>query len=178
MQRVAIFVDGGGFRYVRKEVSEKLGKNLDFEKFCQKVCGERQFIRAYYCDAVPSQQKEPNAYRESIKHLDSLEQTPYVETSRSVLMYPPGESKPRQAGVDMRVAMYMVKLAYNNAYDVAVLVCGDSDFKDVIKTVKDMGKHVEYLCYPKVMMATALIAASDKVIKISLNWLEECLVEI
>ena len=93
-------------------------------------------------------------------------------------MYPLGESKPRQAGVDMRVAMYMVKLAYNNAYDVAVLVCGDSDFKDVIKTVKDMGKHVEYLCYPKVMMATALIAASDRVIKINLDWLKDCLVEI
>ncbi len=178
MQKVAIFVDGGGFRYVRKEVSKKLGKNLDFEKFCQKVCGERQFIRAYYCDAVPSQRKELNAYRESIKHLDSLEQIPYVETSRSVLMYPPDGGKPRQAGVDMRVAMYMVKLAHANAYDVAVLVCGDSDFKDVIKTVKDMGKHVEYLCYPEVMMATALTVASDKVIKINLDWLKDCVIEI
>ncbi len=178
MQRVAIFVDGGGFFFIRNAVRDKFSKQLDFGKFCRKVLGgERHLLRAYFCNALPSQAKEPAAYRDSIAFMDRLERIPYVETSRSYLMYPPDGGKPVQKGVDMRLAMHMLKLAYSNAYDVAVLVCGDSDLEEVVKTVKDMGKQVEYLCCTNIMKANALVKASDMVTEIDIDWFEDCLVE-
>ena len=37
----------------------------------------------------------------------------------------------------------MVKFAYNDAYDTAILVSGDGDFYPAIEVVKDKGKRVE-----------------------------------
>lgn len=177
MQRVAVFVDGGGFFYVRNAAQKAFQKQIDFEKFYKKLCHNRQLIRAYFCNALPSQKKEPDAYRESIGYMTRLEYMPYVEVSRSWLMYPPEGGKPVQKGVDMRVALHMVKLAYNNAYDIAILVTGDSDLVEAVKTVKELGKQVEYVCYPNVMRATELVKASDMTLEINAEWLKDCLIE-
>lgn len=37
----------------------------------------------------------------------------------------------------------LVSLAYNNAFDTAILVTGDSDFLEPIRTVKSLGKRIE-----------------------------------
>jgi len=44
---------------------------------------------------------------------------------------------------DIHLAVDMVKLAYNNAYDTAILVSSDGDFVPAILTVKEIGKKVE-----------------------------------
>lgn len=41
------------------------------------------------------------------------------------------------------MATTLVSLGYNNAFDSAVLVTGDSDFLEPIRTVKSLGKRVE-----------------------------------
>jgi uncharacterized LabA/DUF88 family protein len=45
--------------------------------------------------------------------------------------------------VDIRIAIDMVSLAYENAYDTAVLVSGDGDFLPVVKKVKELDKTTE-----------------------------------
>jgi len=179
MERVAIFVDGGAFFYVR-EAMRKACKNeraqIDFEKCCNKLCGDRKLLRAYFCNALPSQKKEPDAYNDSMGYMTRLDYIPYVETSRSWLMYPPDGGKPVQKGVDMRVALHLVKLAYNNAYDTAILISGDGDLVEAVKTVKDLGKQVEYICYPGEMRSNELVKASDLTIEINSDWLKDCLV--
>jgi len=165
---------------VRNALRTALGNNalqIDFESFCKKLCGERQLLRAYFCNTLPSQEKEPDAYRESIGYMNRLEYIPYVETSRSWLMYPPDGGPPVQKGVDMRVALHMVKLAYNNAYDIAILVTGDADLVEAVRTVKELGKQVEYICYPNVMRARALVRASDVTVEINEEWLKDCVVQ-
>ncbi len=44
---------------------------------------------------------------------------------------------------DIYLAVDMVKLAYNNAYDTAILVSSDGDFVPAIQAVKEIGKNVE-----------------------------------
>lgn len=66
---------------------------------------------------------------------------------------------------------------YNNAYDVAILVCGDADLVEAVKTVKEIGKQVEYVCFPGIMKAEALVKACDKTIEIDCDWASDCLVE-
>lgn len=151
-ERVAIFVDGGAQFEIRKAVFKAHGKQLDFDKFCKKLSGHRKLLRAYFCNALPDQKRELEAYRKSRSFMDRLEYIPYVETSRAWLMYPPSGGEPVQKGVDMRVALHMLRLAYNNAYDVAILVTGDAD----------LGKQVEYVYYSDAMKAEVLVRACDK----------------
>ena len=46
-------------------------------------------------------------------------------------------------GDDINIATDMVGLAYENAYDTAILVSGDGDFVPAIKRVQKLGKRVE-----------------------------------
>ena len=45
--------------------------------------------------------------------------------------------------VDIKIAIDIISLAYENAYDTAVLVSGDGDFVPVVKMVKELDKHLE-----------------------------------
>jgi uncharacterized protein (TIGR00288 family) len=45
--------------------------------------------------------------------------------------------------VDINIAIDVVSLAYEDAYDTAVMVTGDGDFLPVVKKIKDLGKDVE-----------------------------------
>ena len=48
----------------------------------------------------------------------------------------------KQKGVDTLIAIDMLSKAYENHYDVAVLLAGDEDFLDVVNSVKNAGKRV------------------------------------
>jgi len=45
--------------------------------------------------------------------------------------------------VDIKIAVDIISLAYENAYDTAVLVSGDGDFVPVVKKVKELDKNLE-----------------------------------
>ena len=45
--------------------------------------------------------------------------------------------------VDIKIAIDIISLAYENVYDTAVLVSGDGDFVPVVKKVKELDKNVE-----------------------------------
>jgi uncharacterized LabA/DUF88 family protein len=45
--------------------------------------------------------------------------------------------------VDINIAIDIISLAYDNAYDRAVLVSGDGDFLPVVKKIKELLKKVE-----------------------------------
>ena len=45
--------------------------------------------------------------------------------------------------VDINIAIDIISLAYENVYDIAVLVSGDGDFVPAVKKVKELDKNVE-----------------------------------
>jgi uncharacterized LabA/DUF88 family protein len=45
--------------------------------------------------------------------------------------------------IDIRIAIDMVSLAYEDGYDTAILVSGDGDFVPVIKKLKELNKKIE-----------------------------------
>ena len=45
------------------------------------------------------------------------------------------------------MAATLVSLGYNNAFDTAILVTGDSDFLEPIRTVKSLGKRAEFAAW-------------------------------
>lgn len=96
--------------------------------------------RTYYYNAQLNQQADPEAYRAQQRFLSSLRALPFFELRLGVL-------KPRgntwvEKGIDVKVAVDMIGMAYKNQYDVALLVSGDGDYVDCVRAVKDAGRHV------------------------------------
>jgi uncharacterized LabA/DUF88 family protein len=54
-----------------------------------------------------------------------------------------GRGNPHQKGVDVLLAVDMLQLAFEDRYDVAVLLSGDADFAPAIDRVQSLGKEVE-----------------------------------
>ena len=58
------------------------------------------------------------------------------------------------------IAIDLLRFAWEDRYDVAVLVSGDGDFAYAVQTVKDMGKHVEVAAFPA-NLSWELVNVSD-----------------
>ena len=65
-----------------------------------------------------------------------------------------------EKGVDVAVAMKMLTHATNKAFDTAILVSGDKDYLDTVKTVKNLGLRVEIVSFRR-SLAPDLAAESS-----------------
>ncbi|MFX0032133.1 MAG: NYN domain-containing protein [Candidatus Hodarchaeota archaeon] len=76
--------------------------------------------------------------------------------------------------VDIKIAIDIISLAYENAYDTAVLVSGDGDFIPVIKKVKELDKKIEIWAF-RYSLANAL---KDELESDKINYIDGILNEI
>ena len=141
--RVAIFIDGSNLYHSLDENCKRF--DLDFAAFSNKLCRGRQLFRTYYYNVLRSQDRNPQAYQDQQKFLSALYSTPYLDVRL-------GASKMRgdvavEKGIDIMLATDLLRFAWENLYDVAILVSGDGDFSYAVQAVKDMGKHVEVVAF-------------------------------
>jgi uncharacterized LabA/DUF88 family protein len=137
--RAAIFIDGSNLYHALRA---NLGRfNLNFAEFVNKLCGSRRLFRTYYYNVLQDPTQRPDAYREQQEFLDILRKTPYMEVRLGSIKMAQGI--PVEKGVDVMLATDLLYFAWNDFYDTAVLVSGDSDFAYALQAIKNMGKHVE-----------------------------------
>ncbi len=67
------------------------------------------------------------------------------------------------------MASTLVSLAYNNAFDTAILVTGDSDFLEPIHTVKALGKKVELAAWRDSIAQDLEMEASAEILYLDEN---------
>jgi len=206
-ERVAIFIDGSNFYHGLKDY---IGNTkVDFVKFTKLLCGDRELVRAYYYN-VPLNQKEfPDTYKQQQRFLEYIKTLPYfvvklgriekrivcinreelVETFgkeiADKLVEKWGESITThvEKGVDIDLATDMLRLAYNNAYDTAIIVTEDGDYVSAVNGVKDMGKHVENANFIDAVINGKVVKgkgfhirnACDKFIPLDKKFLDPCL---
>lgn len=132
MNRIVIFVDNSnifqGFR--------KYNVKVDYEKLKNLITHDRelQSILLYEGVIYPISPEKKKWYKElSIK-------SGYVIKASFDKISAHGVSEKK---VDIRIAVDVISLAYENRYDTAVLVSGDGDFVPVVKKLKEIGKKVE-----------------------------------
>jgi uncharacterized LabA/DUF88 family protein len=140
MDKVCIFIDGSNFYYQLKE--EKYKGKTDYGKLAMSLVGEtRKLIRCYYY-VCPHLDDQTSIYHEQQKFFTYLQNTPYLQLEFGRLEQR-GDSHVEK-GVDVKMAVDMVALAYSHAYDVAILVTNDADLSPAVQQVKQLGKQVEY----------------------------------
>lgn len=54
---------------------------------------------------------------------------------------------PTEKGVDVAIATKMLTHAMNRAFETAILVSGDKDYLDTVRTIKNMGLRVEVVSF-------------------------------
>lgn len=137
--RVAIFIDGSNLYHALHGTCGR--HDLNFAEFTNKLCGSRRLLRTYYYNVLQDPTQRPDSYREQQEFLDILRKTPYLEVRLGSMKIAQGIAV--EKGVDIMLATDLLTFAWNDFYDVAVLVSGDSDFTYALQAVKNMGKHVE-----------------------------------
>ncbi len=148
--RLMGFIDGG---YLRSEFEKKMGQDtINFEKLKGRMmeyfnanCNGKydgDLVRVYYYDAIADRldpkYQEQEDYFSRIKGINGYQ----VRLGKLVPTGKDGKGTPKQKGVDVLLATDMITKAYNNHYDFAILLAGDSDFLEVVNAVKDSGLRV------------------------------------
>jgi uncharacterized LabA/DUF88 family protein len=139
-ERVALFIDGSNLYNGMRENLANTRVNL--QEFIRQLLGHRTLTRAYYYNAPLTDDYEQDLRDGQQRFFESLRRIPYVTVRLGRLHRRPDGSLVEK-GIDVAIAVESLALAYENAYDTAVLVSGDSDYVELVEAIKRRGKHVE-----------------------------------
>jgi uncharacterized LabA/DUF88 family protein len=147
-RRVMIFIDGSnvywGLRsYKRQTRSEYL---LDYEKLQLLLAGQRDLVRTIYYSSAPSERANPGQCR-FWEYLRSTGIQVVLKTLGKRVNPENGEIRLVEKGVDVALTIDLLALAWEGAYDVAIVFSGDGDYVEAVKQVMNKGKNVEILAF-------------------------------
>ncbi len=133
---------------------------MNFHAFSTKLAKGRTLFRTYYYNVQRDRERNPQAYDDQQKFLAALYKTPYMDIRL-------GGSKMRgdvavEKGIDIMLATDMLRFAWNDLYDVAVLVSGDGDYAYAVQAVKDLGKYVEVAAFTSNLSYELTQVADDR----------------
>lgn len=167
MDRVSIFIDGANLFFAMLDHTDSI--KLDYKKLTDKLCGaNRKLVRAYYYDAPLKQQDDPSRYKKQQRFFNAIGSLEYFDICLGRF------ERGRQKGVDVLLAVDMIKYAHNNSYDTAVVVSGDSDLVSAVELVKSMGKHVEIAFFDRCFH---LKKVADRMIVFTTDYFTDCLLK-
>lgn len=142
-RRLVIFIDGSNLyngmrdnlsstRFNLQELIKQLGQNSS----------KRNVVRAYYYNAVLTDDYDNNLREGQQRFFESLRRIPYV-TVRLGRLHKREDGTLVEKGIDVAIAVETLTLAYEDAYDTALIVSGDGDYVELVEALKRKGKHVE-----------------------------------
>jgi uncharacterized LabA/DUF88 family protein len=141
--RVEVFLDHSNFYNGLKDQFQD--GSYDFLRLVREVTRGRKLVRwNFYCGKV-SEQLEPDKARGQSgfhRHMENVAEQQSIPLKMCLrpLMYPPGYPKtgrkPAEKGIDALIVQDMIVGAFDNRFDVAVLLSGDRDFCNVVEFLK------------------------------------------
>jgi len=167
ISRVMIFIDG---HYLEKNIADRSDRKINYSNFANHLISHSNFgipalKRVYFYDGLPDPEQdfsfldEPeqnqrrdenkNLYQKKKEHFEKIAMLDYFEVRKGKAVYnkivdKQGKEKWdfRQKGVDSLIAIDMLTKAFRGYYDVGVLVAGDSDFIEIVRSVKNSGVNI------------------------------------
>jgi len=147
-ERVSIFIDGSNLYHNLK----RHGIKISFEEIIKKVETKRDVINIFYYTAELDKNLNEKKYLEHRRFLEKIEEIPnfnVVLCSLRRIVLEDGSVEFMIKGDDVYLATDLIKGAYEDLYDVAIIVSGDADFIPAIKLVQKKGKKVINAFFPK-----------------------------
>lgn len=160
MDKSAVFLDGGYLSKLTKVVflcEDGTPKKIDFGLFSKKLAKERgtELLRGYYYQCPPYQSSFPTSeekvrktsYDTFIYNLRQIKQLQLREGRLLRTFDEAGKHFFIQKGVDVLLAIDMIKLALKGAIQKVIIVASDSDFIPAVRALKDEGVMVHIYYY-------------------------------
>jgi len=149
IKRVAIYIDGSNLYYKLKELEIKNITYFQCGNLAKHLAGKDREIVAkrYYIGVVRVKGGDRKAVRMQegqvrlFNHLRS--KTEGFSVKKGYLMKNDGVY--HEKGVDVKIAVDLLVGAYENMYDVAILISSDTDLIPAIQKIKHLGKEIEYI---------------------------------
>jgi len=147
-ERVAIFIDGSNLYHNLKRFDIK----TKFEDIIKRVETRRKVIDIFYYTALLDKLFDEKRYNEHKIFLDKIKEIPnfhVVLCNLRKIILQDGSIDFTIKGDDVYLATDLIKGAYENLYDLAIIISGDGDFVPAIKLVQKNGKKVINAFFPK-----------------------------
>ena len=135
-----MLIDNGYFSAILRDEFQE--QRVDYLTFSQSICQGYLRLRTYVYDALPYQANPPTPeqsrlYASKTKFFETIKRLPSFEVRF-------GRQRPRpggyiQKGVDVLLAIDLVRLSSKGQIQKAFLVAGDADFAPVVRAAKDEG---------------------------------------
>ena len=156
MVRSIVFIDGSNFYHKLKQASFSLGGKhalLEFEytRFSSWLACDTECVETrYYIGAIKrsnGSSKTEELYAGQQKLFAKLQLHGVKLTLGHLIRHPDGTI--HEKGVDVRLAVEMIRLARANAYDRAYVLSSDTDLVAAVEEVRSLGKEVHYVGFSK-----------------------------
>jgi uncharacterized LabA/DUF88 family protein len=148
-KRVAVFIDASNFYY--KLRSLKLSflslTQVDFAGVATWLARERALTAKYYYVADiqnRDDEKSQSLLKDQQRLFEYLQSPKQGFEIRHGFLMKKGEAYVEK-GTDVQMAVDMLVGAYENKYDIAIMVSSDTDLIPVIRQIRNLGKDVEYI---------------------------------
>jgi uncharacterized LabA/DUF88 family protein len=115
---------------------------VNLNEFIAQLLGNRQLSRTYYYNAPLTDDYGEDLREGQQRFFESLRRIPYV-TVRLGRLHRRHDGSLVEKGIDVAIAVESLSLAYEDAFDTALLVSGDGDYVELVEALKRKGKHVE-----------------------------------
>lgn len=145
-KRIAIYIDGGNLYHKLKGLEINNTTEFDYSGLCDLLSRKRNIIsKRYYVGVVRAKNdnQKGQKMRAAQQKLFNLLKNNNFCIKQGYLMQNNG--KYHEKGVDVQIATDMLIGAYEDLYDVAILVSSDTDLIPAIKKIKHLKKEIEYI---------------------------------
>ncbi|RKZ28596.1 NYN domain-containing protein [bacterium] len=169
-KRAMVFIDGNNLYFgLKKNVGNY---NLNYEKFLERLTEKYDLIRGYFYTALFKKEDDERLFNNQQKFLTYLMEVPYMQVVT-------GRMERRgddliEKGVDVQLAIDLVRFGAEKVYDVGFIVTGDGDYAPAVEAVKDMGLNVISAFFP-FEVSIHLKHVCDKFIALDYEYLRDCL---
>ncbi len=177
-ERISIFIDGSNFYHSVRDAFGVHHGRIDFRKLINKLNNDRLLIGVYYYNASLDVNYNKEIYWKQQKFFADLRRIPgfnVILTNMRKIVNLDGKMEFAVKGDDIHLAIDMISFAYEDRYDIAILVSGDGDFAPAVKRIQKLGKKIEN-AYFSTSRSSLLKQTCDKSTFLD-DIVEECLKE-
>ncbi|MCD6501618.1 NYN domain-containing protein [bacterium] len=171
-KRAMVFIDGNNLYFgLKKNIGNY---NLNYSKFIHTLTRDHDLVRAYFYTAFFRAEDDEKLFNSQQKFLTYLQEVPYMQIMSGRLERRGNDLV--EKGVDVRLAIDLVRFGINKLYDVAFLVSGDGDYAPAVNAVKDVGRNVVNVFFMD-EASIHLKHVCDNFIRLDYGFLKDCLFE-
>ena len=191
-QKAVVVIDCGYFEMINNYLQHNRGKKISFEKFSNKLCEGRIHLRTRIYHAYPYKSDNPTkneeeAYSKKMKFFYAINRIPkheFVPVGRVIpenircKVCKKNFEDRKQKGVDVAIALDLVRMAQKRFADIFLIVCGDEDLSDAVSMAQENPCNViVYYCYDRnygIFGSKKLYNTASDRVQMDLDFLEEC----